>query len=156
VIIDSGLQSDQIVSFVATDNYKGGELCAERLGTLLGGKGKVLVLRYQEGSASTTEREKGFIDKMKSAYPGITIVSRTSTPARRVRRRSGPPRTSSTGTATSSRDLHTERVVDRRDAARAPGHRQAGKIRIVGFDASKNLLDAMRAKQLDGVPCRAR
>src|SRR5436309_7765610 len=47
VIIDSGLESDQIVSFVATDNYKGGELCADRLGQLLGGKGKVLVLRYQ-------------------------------------------------------------------------------------------------------------
>ena len=45
VIIDSGLESDQIVSFVATDNYKGGELCADRLGQLLGGKGKVLVLR---------------------------------------------------------------------------------------------------------------
>lgn len=75
VIIDSGLESDQIVSFVATDNYKGGELCAERLGTLLGGKGKVLVLRYQEGSNSTEQREKGFLDKMKSAYPGITIVS---------------------------------------------------------------------------------
>src|SRR4029453_2927630 len=75
VIFDSGLESDQIVSFVATDNYKGGELCAERMGTLLGGKGKVLVLRYQEGSASTTEREKGFMDKIKSAYPGITLVS---------------------------------------------------------------------------------
>ena len=75
VIIDSGLESDQIVSFVATDNYKGGELCAERLGYAAGGKGKVLVLRYQEGSDSTEQREKGFLDKLKSAYPGITVVS---------------------------------------------------------------------------------
>src|SRR5205823_6126292 len=57
-IIDSALESDQIVSFAATDNRKGGNLAAERLGELLGGKGKVIVLRYLEGSASTTDREE--------------------------------------------------------------------------------------------------
>ena len=60
VIIDSGLESEEIVSFVATDNRKGGSLAADRMGQLLNGKGKVLVLRYAEGSASTTEREAGF------------------------------------------------------------------------------------------------
>src|SRR6185503_14752180 len=51
VIIDSGLESDVMVSFVATDNRKGGALAAQRMGEVLGGKGKVLMLRYQEGSA---------------------------------------------------------------------------------------------------------
>src|SRR5690349_3808430 len=60
VIIDSGLESDAMVSYVATDNYKGGTLAADRIGQLLNGKGKVLVLRLQEGSASTEERERGF------------------------------------------------------------------------------------------------
>jgi ribose transport system substrate-binding protein len=50
VIIDSGLRSEEIVSFVATDNRKGGSLAADRMGQLLNGKGKVLVLRYAEGS----------------------------------------------------------------------------------------------------------
>jgi ribose transport system substrate-binding protein len=54
VIIDSGLQSDQIASFVATDNL-GALLAGEEMGRLLGGKGKALLLRYQ-GSASTEER----------------------------------------------------------------------------------------------------
>src|ERR1051326_3305698 len=57
VIIDSGLESNDFVSFVATDNRKGGTLAADRMGQLLNGKGKVLVLRYAEGSASTTERK---------------------------------------------------------------------------------------------------
>jgi ribose transport system substrate-binding protein len=52
-IIDSALESDQITSFAATDNKRGGNLAAERLGELLGGKGKVIMLRYLEGSAST-------------------------------------------------------------------------------------------------------
>src|SRR6476646_5120407 len=71
VIIDSGLETDQITSFAATDNRKGGNMAAERLGELLGGKGKVVMLRYLEGSASTTDREEGFIDVMRSKYPNI-------------------------------------------------------------------------------------
>src|SRR5439155_24782128 len=51
VIMDSGLKSDTYVSFVATDNFKGGQLAAEHLGKLLGGKGKVILLRYAVGSA---------------------------------------------------------------------------------------------------------
>src|SRR5262249_31332962 len=52
VIIDSALDSSKIISFVATDNLKGGEIAADRMAELLHGKGKVLLLRYQEGSAS--------------------------------------------------------------------------------------------------------
>jgi len=152
VIIDSGLQSGQIVSFVATDNYKGGELCAERLGTLLNGKGKVLVLRYQEGSASTTEREKGFIDKMKSAYPGITLVSsdQYAGATRETAKRTSENLLNRygnelTGIFTPNESSTDGMLLALQDIAKA------GKIRLVGFDASKNLLDAMRAKQLDGV-----
>src|SRR4051795_1441449 len=75
VIIDSGLESDDFVSFVATDNRKGGTLAADRMGQLLNGKGKVLVLRYAEGSASTTEREEGFITEIKAKFPEIELVS---------------------------------------------------------------------------------
>ena len=41
---------------------------------LLDGKGKVLMLRYLEGSASTTEREQGFLDAI-AKHPGIEVVS---------------------------------------------------------------------------------
>ena len=75
VIIDSGLESDDAVSFIATDNYKGGTLAADRLGQVMNGKGNVLVMRLQEGSASTEEREKGFLDRIKSGFPGIKVVS---------------------------------------------------------------------------------
>jgi ribose transport system substrate-binding protein len=75
VIMDSDLKSDKHVSFVATDNYKGGALGAERLAALLGGKGNVILLRYAVGSASTEARENGFLDTIKSKYPGIKIIS---------------------------------------------------------------------------------
>jgi ribose transport system substrate-binding protein len=75
VIIDSGLKSDQYVSFVATDNYKGGQIAAEHLGKLLGGKGNVILLRYAVGSASTEEREAGFLDVLKKQFPEIKLIS---------------------------------------------------------------------------------
>ena len=75
VIMDSALASDQIVSFVATDNYKGGELGADALGQAMNGKGKILLLRYAEGSASTTAREAGFLARREAAWPGLELVS---------------------------------------------------------------------------------
>lgn len=74
VIMDSGLKTDRYVSFVATDNYKGGVLAGEHMGKLLGGKGNVILLRYAVGSASTEEREAGFLEALKK-FPDIKIIS---------------------------------------------------------------------------------
>ncbi len=75
VIIDSGLKSDDYTSFVATHNYTGGQKGGRHLAKILGGKGKVIMLRYQEGSASTMNREQGFLDCLKDEYPDIEVVS---------------------------------------------------------------------------------
>jgi ribose transport system substrate-binding protein len=75
VIIDSGLNSQDYASFVATDNYIGGRKGGERLAELLEGKGRVIMLRCHEGSASSTKREQGFLDVLKDKYPQIEVVS---------------------------------------------------------------------------------
>ena len=74
VVFDSDLQGDDHVSFVATDNVAAGKIAGDHLAKLLGDKGNVVVLRYQEGSASTQNREKGFIDTIKQK-PIMKIVS---------------------------------------------------------------------------------
>ncbi len=74
VVIDSDLKSDKYVSFVATDNYKGGQMAGEEMGKLLGGKGNVILLRYAVGSASTEAREAGFLDALKK-FPDIKLIS---------------------------------------------------------------------------------
>jgi ribose transport system substrate-binding protein len=64
VIFDSGLKAEvgkDFISFVATDNLQGGVIGGTELARILGNKGKVVLLRYQEGSASTDERERGFL-----------------------------------------------------------------------------------------------
>lgn len=74
VIMDSRLQSDKPIAYVATDNYRGGVLAGERLAEVLGGKGRIILMRYAVGSAATEEREQGFIDAIKK-HPGITFLS---------------------------------------------------------------------------------
>src|SRR5215468_2713889 len=74
VVIDSDLKTDKYVSFVATDNYKGGQLAGEHMAKLLGGKGNVILLRYAVGSASTEAREAGFLDALKK-HPEIKLIS---------------------------------------------------------------------------------
>jgi ribose transport system substrate-binding protein len=74
VIIDSALESSKPAAYVATNNYQGGAMAAERLARLLDGRGRIILLRYAVGSASTEAREQGFIDTIKK-YPGITYLS---------------------------------------------------------------------------------
>lgn len=78
VIVDSALKAEagtDYVSYVATDNEQGGRKAARRMAEVLGGKGRVLVLRYQVGSASTSQREEGFVDEVRTQLPDIQIVS---------------------------------------------------------------------------------
>ena len=74
VLIDSGLKSEDYISFVATDNYKGGHMAGEYLCKLMNGKGKAIMLRCMVGSASTLAREAGWLDAMKDCKD-IQVVS---------------------------------------------------------------------------------
>lgn len=76
VIFDSGLdKQDRIVSYVATDNRKGGELAARELAQAMGNSGDAVVLRYKQGSESTYQREEGFLECLRRDYPGVNILS---------------------------------------------------------------------------------
>jgi ribose transport system substrate-binding protein len=152
VIIDSGLDSEQITSFAATDNRKGGNMAAERLGELLGGKGKVIMLRYLEGSASTTDREEGFLEVMKTKYPNIELISTdqyagaTRDSAKRASenllQRLGDQ---ITGVFASNEPATTGMLLALQDRG------LAGKITFVGFDSSAQFVEAMKNDQMQGI-----
>src|SRR5689334_13414399 len=152
VIIDSGLESDSIVSFVATDNYKGGVLAADRMGELLGNKGKVLLLRYAEGSASTLERERGFLEELRKKYPGVTLVSsdQYAGPTRETAKRASENLLNRFGSQLNGIFTVNETATIGMLLA-LQDINLAGKVKFLGFDASSILLDAIRSKQLDGI-----
>ncbi|MCG6924180.1 MAG: substrate-binding domain-containing protein [Acidobacteria bacterium] len=151
VIFDSGLNSEDLVSFVATDNFKGGEMAADEMGRLLDGRGEVLLLRYQEGSASTTAREEGFLAQLGKAWPDVSVVSsdQHAGPTRDTAKRAAENLLNRFGT-----DLDGVFVVNEtstRGMLLALQDTQlAGKIRFLGFDGTPAYADAVRAGEMDG------
>jgi ribose transport system substrate-binding protein len=152
VIIDSDLKDADYLSFVATDNVRGGALGAERLASILGGKGRVVMLRHQEGHASTTNRETGFLEAIRK-FPGIQIISDNQY--------GGP--TSATS-QTVAENLLTRFAKEGIDgifcsnesatfgmllALQSAG--LAGKVKFVGFDASEKLVAALRKEEIHGL-----
>jgi ribose transport system substrate-binding protein len=152
VVLDSALDTDQIVSFIATDNEKGGALAADRVSELLKGAGKVLLLRYQEGSASTAAREKGFVDRLAAAHPGVQIVSSNQY--------AGGTRDTAKAASENLLTAHGSEIqgVFTPNESSTAGmllalqdYKLAGRVVFVGFDASETFLQAMKAGQLHGI-----
>lgn len=75
-IFDSAIDTENYVSFVATNNYAAGQMAARRIGQILNGRGTVAMLMNMPGSASTLEREKGFEDALSKEFPQIQIAAR--------------------------------------------------------------------------------
>ncbi|QOV88581.1 ABC transporter substrate-binding protein [Humisphaera borealis] len=156
VIMDSPLAGElnkDFISLVATDNKKGGYLGGKRLAEVLGGKGKVVLLRYQENSASTAEREAGFMDAMKEA-PGITLISSNQY--------AGATADSAQKKAESMLDVlrdadgifcpnesSTQGMLNALERAGLAGESQ--KVKFVGFDKSVPLLKAMEEGKIQGL-----
>jgi ribose transport system substrate-binding protein len=152
VVIDSALRSNLTSSTVATDNRKGGQIGGRRLGALLGGKGRVVMLRYQVGSASTEEREAGFMEVMKGEFPAIELLS--------TDQYGGATRE----TAYKAAQNLLNRYGSQLDGIFAPNESTAsgtllalreqglsGKVRFVGFDANEQLLAAMKQGDIQGL-----
>ncbi len=152
VIIDSGLNSDDFVSFVATDNVQGGVKGGEYLASLLGGKGKVVMLRYAEGSASTEKREKGFMSAMAKAK-GIQVVSSnqyggaTTESAYRGSENLLAPYKKEGGLAIDGIFCPNESTAFGMLRALQDGG-LAGKVKYVGFDSSALLVEGLRKGEI--------
>jgi ribose transport system substrate-binding protein len=74
-VFDSGLDSQNFLSYVATDNVEAGRIAARALAEMLSEKGKVAIVMHAPGSASTMDREKGFTEVMGREFPGVKIVA---------------------------------------------------------------------------------
>jgi ribose transport system substrate-binding protein len=156
VIFDSGLKGDNYVSFVATDNIKGGRLGGERLAESLGGKGKVILLRYAEGHDSTGKREQGFLEAMK-AKPGIEVVSSNQYGGADVE---GAYKKAESLLSTYKKpdgSLGIDGIFAPNESVSFAVLRVlqdngwAGKVKFVGFDASPNLVKGLRDGGVDGL-----
>jgi ribose transport system substrate-binding protein len=153
VVIDSGLNGEagkDFVSFVATDNRKGGAMGGKHLGDLLGGKGKVLILRYLEGSASTNEREEGFLEAI-AKFPEIKVID----PKRYAGATRATAQEAAENLLATNPDIagvfcpNESSTFGMLLALRSKS--MAGKVKFVGFDASDAAVAALGTKEVDGL-----
>ena len=155
VIFDSDLASDDKISYVATDNFHGGQLAGQYLGQLLTGQAsaRVAMLRYQEGSDSTNQREKGFLDAI-AAFPNIKIVSSnqyggaTTESAFKASENLLAAQTTAAGATLQGIFCPNESTAFGMLRA-LEDHRLAGKVRFIGFDTSDKLVEALRQGHMD-------
>jgi ribose transport system substrate-binding protein len=156
VIIDSDLKSDDYVSFVATDNHLGGVMGGRELARLLGSKGRVIMLRCLEGSASTDNRERGFLDAMKE-FPDITIVSAnqyggpTVETAYRASENLLAPLKASTGKLTIDGIFAVNESTTFGMLRALQDAGCAGNVSFVGFDSSTKLVEALQNKNINAL-----
>jgi ribose transport system substrate-binding protein len=151
VIFNTALKGEDFISYVSTDNWKGGVLAAERIGGLMGGRGKLILIRIIEGVEGNRQREEGFLGTIRTKFPGIEILSDNQY----------------AGITTETAYQTTENLLARFHDVEAiftpnesttfgclralQDHGLAGKVLHVGFDSSKKLIEALEKKELQGL-----
>ncbi len=156
VVIDSGLaEKGHFIKYVATDNYHGGRLAAEHLIGELKKQGKtkpkLILFRYAVGSQATEDREQGFEDTVKKVCPEAVWLS-TDQYAGATRdsamRAAGPLVLRFKDEADGIFAPNESSATGMAEVLKSHGYNK--KILVMGFDASKPLLDAIREGNIVG------
>ena len=75
IICERQIEGDNYLSYVGASDYECGKLAADYFGEVLGGEGKIAVLRNFVGSQGDAERYGGLVDVLEEKYPDIEIIS---------------------------------------------------------------------------------
>jgi ribose transport system substrate-binding protein len=148
IIWDSPVDSTTFVAQVATDNYAAGQLGAGRMGEILHGKGRIVEVACQPGSASTMAREQGFEDKIKQSYPEIRIVDKRYGMADFAK-----SMMVAENMLTAFPDLDAmfgSNETSTVGAARALSSSKS-KVKLVGFDSSPTLIEGLKDGVIDSL-----
>ena len=75
IAFDSGVDSDIPATTATTDNIAAAALAADKMAELIGKAGDVAVVVHDQTSRTGIDRRDGFVNRMKSTYPNIKVVS---------------------------------------------------------------------------------
>jgi len=142
-IFDSGLDSQNYMTFVATDNYEAGRMAGRKMAELVGGQGKLAMVLHSTGSFSTMERERGFEDAIAGEFPKIRIVARQYGMSDRARSRAVAENFLAVHPGLDGIFCSTEPSSTGASLAlKARG--LAGKVRFVAFDSADGMIEDLR------------
>jgi ribose transport system substrate-binding protein len=149
-VFDSGVDSTNYMTFLATDNYEAGKMGARELARLVGAKGTVAMVMHAPGSASTMDRERGFDDVMKAEFPRINVVARQFGMS---------DRSKAMGAAENILTAHPDLTgifassepssIGASLALKSRG--LSGKVKFVSFDSSDSLIEDLKGGTIDAM-----
>lgn len=148
-IFDSDIDTDKRITYVATDNSEGGRLAARHLGQLMNGEGKVAVIGFMPGSASTMERESGFETEMRARYPRVQIVQLAFGMADRAKAMAATENI--LAAHPDLRGLFADNESSSAGAVMALKGRRVTNVRTVAFDSNEQLVTDLREGIIDGI-----
>ncbi len=156
VVIDSGLaEMNDVVKYVATDNYNGGCKAAQHLIDVLAARGKtapkLILFRYAVGSQATDDREQGFEDTVKRICPRAVWLSTNqyAGATRDSAMRAAGPLVQKFGAEVDGIFAPNESsATGMAEVLKSQGFNQ--RVLVMGFDASKPLLDAIQEDNIIG------
>ncbi len=148
-VFDSAIDTENRISYVATDNREGGRMAARRLGQRLGGKGKVAVIGFMPGSASTMEREDGFAEEMRTKFPQMQIVATQFGMADRAKAMAATENVLAAHPDLAG--LFADNESSSSGAVQALKSRKARGVKLVAFDASEQLVQDLRDGWIDAL-----
>ena len=149
-VFDSGIDSNNYLTFVATNNYEAGQLAARTLAELVGGKGNIAMVANAPGSGSTMDREKGFTDVMEKEFPKIHIVATQFGMSDRAK-----ARTAAENILTAHPNLAgifaSAEPSSVGVALALKARNMGGKTKYVAFDSSDSLIEDMKDGIIDAM-----
>jgi len=149
VLVDTDAPFDKKVTYIGTDNRRGGQLAAKGLADAMGGKGEVALIHGVPGNESQDARAQGFIDAVAADDPGLKLVARQ--PANSER---SLGLTVMENILTAHPEIkgvfatNDQMALGAMEALESRGLR--GTIKIIGFDATKEAVQATVEGRLAG------
>lgn len=148
VIMDTDINWPGKVAYVGADNRNAGKLAGDYIVKLIGGKGKVAVIRGILGVATHEDRLAGFRDAV-AAAPGVELVAVQPANSERALGMSVME-----NLLTSHPDLRAVFATNDQMALGAveaiAAHNLTGKVQVVGVDATNEAVRAIQAGRLAG------
>ncbi len=147
-VFDSGVNVEQYVTFIATDNYGAGVTAARKLAGLVGGKGSVAMVMHKPGGTSTVLREHGFEETLAREFPDVKIVARQFGMADLAKSLAAAeniltahPDLNGIFASSEASSLGSIKALETRG--------MAGRVRLITFDFSDRHVEALRNGTID-------
>jgi ribose transport system substrate-binding protein len=141
---DSGVDSSIPVTTVATDNLAAAGAAADKMAELIGDQGEVAVIVHDQTSRTGIDRRDGFLNRMKEKHPNVQVVDVQY---------GGGDQLKSTDLAKTMIQAHPNlkgffganegSIIGVLNGVREMN--REGKLVVIGYDAGKQQLDAVRS-----------